>query len=422
MYRFSASIFAFFATIAGAAAATFADLDRAVVDGDFDRAGVIARQLDAEDKNGDFYAVYVTATRDISEGNCAQATLVLEALALVRPGFLPAHQLLYLCDLDLKREEAAAQRLDAMLAILPPGPQHDAVRTMRRQVALSNGPVFDIYGDIVPSSNANRQTVATDLQGLTIPKDNRGTTGINAKVGGTATFGLFTAGNLAASIVGRAQVDYSSVGNAWGPYFALEVPVTATVGDIFAGIAPLVGVKFDSQGVYQFRTGARAFGVAHLSGSSSIAADVLAYVGKHPTQTFLDGTFVEAGLSHTYMLTPELVLTNRLGTNLDLTDDPKRTRASLEWTSRLDYYSSAGLVLSGSGTIGGRWHSSPPPLSIGENQSDTFVSARGEVAHQALTLGPFMPALYYQATRQFSNNVFYQYESHDVGVTLRAKL
>jgi hypothetical protein len=61
-------------------------------------------------------------------------------------------------------------------------------------------------------------------------------------------------------------------------------------------------------------------------------------------------------------------------------------------------------------------------MSVGPNQTDTFVRARADIAHQNFVVGPFMPAVYYQFQTQWSDNVFYQFTSHDIGVTLRARI
>ncbi len=55
------------------------------------------------------------------------------------------------------------------------------------------------------------------------------------------------------------------------------------------------------------------------------------------------------------------------------------------------------------------------------NQLDLYAGARLELANRNVVIGPFMPVLYYGYRVQASNNVFYAYDAHDVGITLRAR-
>lgn len=402
-------------------AATFADLEMLVARQDFIAADRVAAELDKEQNDG-FFSVYVEATRQISIGNCLAATSFLETLAVVRPGFMPSHQLLYLCDMERQDHAAAAQRLDVMLALLPDGDARDVVLTLRHSLSTAGGPVFSLHGDIIPSTNANRQTAATNLNGMVIPEANRATSGVTLRGGATMSFGLFNAGNMAISGLVRGELDYSTATKSLSPRISFEVPVSFLRGAITYGFAPLAGVDFDSQGLDRLRIGSRGFATWQIGSGSTLNLDALAYLAWHPAKSYLDGTYIEASIAHSYVLTPDLMVTNRLGTAIDLPGDVTGHRLTADFMTRLDYMPQSGLVLGASATLGVRLHNKPPPLSLGPNQVDIFALGRAEIGHQAMALGPLIPMLYYQYSKQASDNVFYDYESHDVGIRLRARL
>ncbi|KKB09951.1 surface lipoprotein assembly modifier [Devosia chinhatensis] len=402
-------------------AASFAELEAHIAGGDFVSAEQAALRLDTAEA-GDFFVVYVEATRRIAGGDCLSATPLLETLAVIRPGFMSAHQLLYLCDIERGDESSAAQRLDVMLALLPEGDARDVVLTLRRTLAVAAGPVFSIYGDIIPSTNANRQTAATNLNGLVIPDANRATSGVTLRGGANVSFGLFNAGNMAVSMLVRGELDYSTVTRSFAPRMTFETPVSFQRGAVTYGFAPLFGADFDSVGLERLRIGVRGFAAWQVQPGSLLSLETTAYLARYPVKTYLDGTYLEASIAHAYVLTPELTVTNKLGGALDLPDDLKRHRLTAEIMTRLDYMGHNGLVLGASATLGTRLHNMPPPLSLGPNQVDVFAVGRAEIGHQALALGPFIPMLYYQYSKQVSDNVFYDYESQDIGIRLRARM
>jgi hypothetical protein len=77
------------------------------------------------------------------------------------------------------------------------------------------------------------------------------------------------------------------------------------------------------------------------------------------------------------------------------------------------------LLLGVEGTMGQRWHWRPAPFQL-DDQVDRFATGRIEASHRDITFGALMPSIYYEYTNSWSDNVFYDYESHDIGLTLRA--
>jgi hypothetical protein len=408
---------------APAIAATVEDIDHSVAAGQWSAAQSLAKDLDSKTPGTDFYAGYVAANRLIAQGDCNGATQVLDILSLARPTFLPAHQLSYLCKQALGDADGARDQLDIMLAILPDGPQREVVVALKRKLLLRQAPVFDVYGDVVPSTNVERLTSADHLGIYTIPGSARAKPGVTAMAGSSVAFALFDEGWVSSSIVGRGELSYSTITGLLSPAFELDVPVTFQPRpDTVAVITPTWRADFDGSGLSQLHAGVSAVASYAASQQLSIGVAASSLLARYPTAAYRDGIENAATLSVSYAALPELLLTGKLAGTYDHAWDATQRSVSADVTMRADWAAPWTLLLAGQLTLGRRWHSGPPPLSADPIQIDTYASARIEASSLALNLGPFRPTLYYEFNTQISNNVFYQFTSHDVGLTLKAKL
>ncbi|HTM79109.1 MAG TPA: surface lipoprotein assembly modifier, partial [Devosia sp.] len=153
---------------------------------------------------------------------------------------------------------------------------------------------------------------------------------------------------------------------------------------------------------------------ATLTGSAAYAA--------FPLQPFRDGWQYELSLGSSWVVNPQTMLSASLKAAFDATDDASRQTTELSARLRVDHAMASGLVLGGELTVGTRLHNAPPPLSNGANQQDQFASVRLEASHRDIVIGPFMPQIYYEYATQASDNAFYRYDSHDIGLAMRARL
>jgi hypothetical protein len=402
-------------------AASLDDLNAATARRDWQSAETIAAALDRADAQGDFYAGFVRAQELIDRNDCTDAVVLLGALTLARPLFLPAHELAYLCHRFAGDHKRAAAELDRMLAVLPPGAQRDLVEQLRQIEELDRGPSFDIYGDVMPTSNVERQTAATTLSGFTIAEGSRGHAGVVAKGGVAMTYRLYATSGFHLAAVIRPELQYATTG-LLAPSLTLELPMTFTPQANFGIVlTPFTETGFSGTTHDLTQAGMRASASWQVTDRLSAGFSAGASWSHYALEPYRDGIDLNGAASVSYALDPQTLLSGSLNADdLYAWDATQRTLA-LYAVGRIDHIAQNGLVIGLQAYVGRRWHSAPPPLSSGPNQTDAFVSGRIELGSRRLSLGAFRPTLYYQYTRQWSDNVFYRYDSHDVGLTLKAQ-
>ena len=410
-----------------AKAASFGSVVNALASGDYEAAASSARELDGQ-RGGDFYSAYVVASRLVLEGRCHEAEGLIAGLIATEPSFIPTRELAFMCLRAAGRDTEADAALAAIVAILPDGPERDALRSMLDTSRAKRGPAISGYVDLVPSTNVNRQTSATDINGLIIGDDSRSAAGVSIRGGIAMTQHFLSVG--AFDVSGRLSADVSV--NSWNgllsPRLTLEVPMSfAGFDGVDVAWTPLASVGYADSALSLIRLGVRTAGVIQLSQGETIGLTAALYRDEHPVSPLRDGWRVEAGAAWSVPLDPGTRITPSASLDYDKTDDPSRRVLDLSAGLALDHVTSDGLILGGQARLGWRGHSRPPPLSTGPNQTDVYVVLRAEVGHRDMVLGlgegtgaGVTPRLYYEYTHRWSDNVFYAFDSHDVGITMKA--
>lgn len=407
-----------------AAAASFSDVARAVSGSNWTQAERAARALDTLERHGEFFAAYVAAARLVSEGRCDAAVPALELLAHLRPYFVAAREQIYLCHRGSGDAAQSLAELDAMLAVLPDGPQRDLVVRLRQSEAARYHPVVDLFGGITPTTNANRATDATHLPGSGWAITERGAPGVLLKGGASVTRNLILAPGMRAAAVVRAEIDYSTLETLLYPALTLEVPMTFGELDSTAlMVSPFASVRLKGTAYARGTVGARGVVSTSLGGGSSLSASVSGAFVQYHQSPHRDGIETDAALSLALPVGEATRFTATVAAASALTIDEARRWIEVSTTARLDHLTPSGLVLGLEAGLGQRWHASPAPglPSDAPGQVDTFVRAKAELSHRDWRLGPTRPGLYYEVQRQVSDNVFYDFVSHDVGASLKAR-
>lgn len=406
--------------------ATLATLDQALGAQEWAQADAIAAQLDAEAGQGDVMAAYAASVRHAMEGQCADAVILADLVIEAVPFFVPPYLVSYRCHMALGRADVAGARLAAVQAILPEGPEREAVGQLLQSVRAADRPVFGGYVTVAPSSNVNRQTAETTIDGGfwgpgTIPEDARGQRGILYTLGGSMAVQLASTEALTVTGVLRTDIRFSTADEIFEPSFTAELPVSFGVWDSAqAVVAPYATLGLSDGAHARTELGLRTTLSLPLSAQNRLALDLRAAAIDRPVAPERSGYVLDGAVSLSSVLAPNLNLTTTgRAVYLHTEDETLRT---LEATAkaRLDMLVGDGLLLGVEGLVGQRWHWRPAPFEIESDQVDRFVTGRIDASHRDIAFGPFMPSVYYEYTRSWSDNVFYSYDSHDVGVTLRA--
>ena len=302
-----------------------------------------------------------------------------------------------------------------------------AIAQLRQGESAKDRPVFSGYATVSPSSNANRQTAATTINGGpwgvgTIPQNARGQMGVLLEAGGSVAFHLGELNGLTATGVLRTDIRYSTVTQTFEPRFTAELPLTfQPAPSIRAVITPYASVGFEDTQLAQTRIGATASASISLTATQQLGLSLGVERVERPLNPGRSGFELDGSVSLASVLNPNNTLTTKLRLLYEHTDDSLQRRLEAVASARLDTLFEGGLLTGLEGKIGQRYHSQPAPFAVGPNQTDIFASARVEASHRNFTIGDFMPTLFYQYSGSWSDNVFYQFASHDVGLTLKTR-
>ncbi len=414
-------------TVSGAAAQTIslAALDEAIGARNWSRADQIAGQLDAQAGQGDIMAAYAASVRHAQNGQCSDAVILADLAIQAVPFFVPPYLVAYRCYSDLGQSGAAAQRLATLQAILPEGPERDVIAQLLQNEQSRGKPVFGGYFTAAPSTNVNRQTGEDTIDGGIwgpgqIPEEARGQRGVLFSLGGSVAVELARSEMASVSSVLRTDIRYSTADKSFEPSFTAELPVTFKVGETArAVVAPFVTLGLDDNRLDRTEIGVRSSLSIPLDSQQRLAFDLrLAAVERHldPNRS---GFLADGAASYSTSLARNVNLTTTARAVYNHTED--ETLRTLVGTvqARVDTLFDNGLLLGVEGTLGQRWHWRPAPFQLND-QVDRFATGRVEASHRDFTIGPLMPSIYYEYTNSWSDNVFYTYDSHDIGLTLRA--
>ncbi|WP_147276092.1 tetratricopeptide repeat protein [Pelagibacterium lacus] len=407
--------------------ADFAALDRALAAGQWQEAEAIAAQLDREAGQGDIMAAYAGAVRHAETGQCAEAVLLADLVIQYAPMFVPAYVVSYRCHDALGSGELAVSRLETLQALLPAGPERDAARQLLQSRRQAQGqPVFSGYANIVPSTNVNRQTGSSEIDGGPlgvghIPESARGQKGVLFQFGGSVAYPLMQSGTTDLSGVLRTDIRYSTADRSFEPGFTVELPASFTLGGgSRVVIAPYASVGFEDDALVRREAGLRGTVSLPITAQQRLAVSLKLAGVDRPLRPERSGLVADGAVSLATSLAPNVNFTAIARAVYHHTSEETLRTLELTGTARFDVLVDSGLLLGAEASVGQRYHWRPAPFSLDGDQRDLFVSARADASHRALAIGPFMPSVYYEYTRSWSDNVFYDYDSHDIGLTLRA--
>ncbi len=405
-----------------AQAGSFAELSAAIDAADWQTADQIARELDIAE-GSDFFQAYAKASQLTADGQCEAADPLLDAIAVAKPYFVPVHELSYYCDRTLGRFEDAIAELEKIEALVHTDAERQIVRQMLANEKAASGVSVVLYGDVTPSTNVNRQTTETELQGLKLTEASRGKSGISATAGARLTKRLYAQQDLFVAGVQEPELSYSTSSQLLTPALTTSIPLTFSLGGgARASVSPFLSKKFGPSSTEQTRLGVQATVTEAYGSTDSFTYSASLARQTHAGRAYLDGWNATGQVSWSHVVGPQTTTTLRMNIDATGTDDPTNSSVEASLTGRIDQYWQNSFVVGVEATVGMRAHNQPPPLSMGPNQTDRFIKGRLELSHQGLTIGPFMPAIVYTYQWQDSDNVFYRYQSHDFGLSLKAKL
>lgn len=407
--------------VSTAQAATFGDMQAQLNAGNWTAATAVATELDVG-TGYDINKAYAHAFQLFKTDQCGDAVRLAEAVANAAPYMVPAHEIVVSCRIEMGDEAGAVTALNRLLAVLPEGPQRDVAAQVRNNILSRSEISVSLYGELVPSTNVERQTQASTYYGLPITSASQGHFGVTASGGATFTKNIISEQDFTLSALLRTDVEINSVEMRFRPEIEVSLPTTFKVGPATVVATPFVEMSFLELSRQSTRAGIRGVVSAPIDQATQIALQASVHGAWYDTTSYRDGVVFTGGVNLSHVLTSSTRTSVGVNVMHDHTFVARHQTTELSGTLRLDQIIDNSLVLALKATGGVRWHNAPPPLLVGPNQFDTFVSLRAEASHREVTIGPFMPTIFGEVTRQWSDNLFYDYVAADVGLGLKAAL
>lgn len=402
-------------------------LDQLIAEGKIDEARALLRASLGNDVESGLHIAHFEGLILMRQERYEEAIDVFRQILNVEPNFLPSRvelaRALYLTG----QTGAASFHFNAIsMGADDIGMKRFAQGYLER-IAAEKPYGFNGYFGFVPSTNVNRgtqqKTVTTEFGTGAINPDSRQQSGIGAAAGvsgfrnvalGGGGSGLSFAGSLDVkkyfSGTTYDEANFSASASFTRKWKRHAFRIGPTADFTLYGWAPAL-VRYGLSGGASFQVGPRT--------GATVSVAVLRQ--DYLTQDFRDGWLVAASTNVSHMLSPSLAMgigvgiTAERATNaVDLSHNDiwVRLQADKEWkggmlTTVFAKYENHRYLDAFSVFFGFR-----------DPRIDDRVSVGFRLAHRRLSWMGFAPQLTYEFTRQFSNIAFYDYMSHDVGLTV----
>lgn len=285
---------------------------------------------------------------------------------------------------------------------------------------------FNGYFGFVPSTNVNRgtqqETITSGAGTGTIDAASRETSGIGIATGvsGFRNFELGTGGS-GISLAGAVDVKKYFLGTAYDEAsFTASASFTQKWKNNAFRIGPMADFSLGAWNPTLVRYGLSGGVLFQLGNRTGMTFSAAALRQDYLRQDFRDGWLFSTSTGLRHMLSPSLALNASVGINLELTDTSPDLSHYDPWVRfGVDKEWSGGLLTSAHAKYESHIYLDSFSAFFGfpDPRQDHRLSIGGRIAHRKLSWMGFAPQLTYEFTRQFSNIAFYDYQSHDVGLT-----
>ena len=398
---------------------TVETLFAAINQGEWQNAEAIAAALDANADDKSLFTTFTRATKLVANDDCMSGGPLAETVVSRSPLFLPAYDLIAKCLVAGGEPDKAAAMFDSVALQLNKGAERDQIVTRAQMLRPDKSAKFGVDFNLQPSTNVNRGTSATDINGWQISESSRTKSGVMASAFATVDKPIYVSKHLISSVSLRVGAFYDTISKQVFPTARLALntryllsPQTSfgmvlayehmLKGSAFESASPSVAMDVSHQISPALSLGARA-DVAYTKHNNNAQAGWTAQVSAHAGMIVTANDRLSVAASY--------VLEAR---NAD-THSFNQTGISTEWEHAFD----SGLIGSLGGAASYRLYKSQAPLTS-EKQHNIQAKATIGVSHRDFMIGKFRPELAYTFTKQWSNDVFSDFTAHDVSVRAKA--
>jgi Surface lipoprotein assembly modifier len=390
----------------------------ALNEGQFDIADAIAATLDSNAEDRSLFSTFARATRLVANNDCASGAPLAQNVVSRSPLFLPAYDLIAKCLVDAGEPDKAAAMFEDVASRLNKGAERDQILARAQSIRPDMSAKFSIDTNLQPSTNANRGTSATDINGWQISESSRTKAGVMASAFGTITKPVYLSKQLISSVSLRAGAYYDTVSAQMFPTARLSLNTRYLLSPQTSFGAVLTYEHTLKGGSFESASPSIALDVSHqVSAALSVGARAeLAYT--HHDNTQQTGWTAKLDTNISYTILPNDRLSAATCYVREDRNAATQSYHQIAVTTEWEHAFASGFIGSLGGEASYRVYRSNAPLTF-DKQVNIQTKATIGISHRDLTIGKFRPELAYTFTKQWSNDVFSDFIAHDV--SLRAK-
>lgn len=397
----------------------FAPLYKALAAGLWEEADTHARALDAALGKGDVFRAYAAAMRFARNGECDKAVPLARLATGAVPGFVHAYEPWALCLVRDGNRQGAIDLYAELAAKLAPGPLQDMARRNAAALAPDRRWRFSVSGTLTPSTNSVRQTSQDNVGFLSIGDEAQAKPGVMFGGDAFATKPLFYRGRLSALARFKLGFRYETVRELFHPVAGAEMEfIYAASARTSVALTPFNEHMWTGTSPYRHAAGTR-LALVHAVDERRVIRLNGSLAWHDYSSDARDGLQTSLSLTYERMFGADDRVTVTLSAASNGARSPVLQSYQAGMSAEWEHAFANGFVPSIGVTALLRRYDAFAPLSR-EKQLDRYLSGQIGIGHRTIRLGRLRPEIVLSATRQVSNNPFYDYTAFDGGLRFKA--
>ncbi len=384
-------------------------------------AKLIAVELDALNGKGDVLKAFSSSVQAVNSDDCKTAKQLSAIVIRVTPGFLPAYEVFASCLVREGKKVEAADLYKNLSNRLPDGPERKLAQKRSDALRPDLSPSLGFDLSIIPSSNTSRRTSRSNTgNGGALSEESRAQDGVTFIGNVQLRKPIFNNGRILTQVSLKAGASYDTITETTRPLAGVELrntwllsPKASVYAATFFDYTWTSGERFFNE------TGFRLGGTYQLDPARIFSIDA-SFSDRNFAEDSRDANvvFLKGGLTQIIDQNDKLQYSVNYGNTSAENDffDVEFYSAGIEWQHLFE----KGFISSVEGRIGERNFERLAPLTT-QARKDRFSSVTLGVSHRDFSFHGIRPELTYTYTNQSSNDLFNDFEAHDVGVRLRAE-
>ncbi|MBQ2263692.1 MAG: DUF560 domain-containing protein [Loktanella sp.] len=396
----------------------------ALRDGDYAKARSELVMIVANRPDAALHIAYLEGLIKVQQGEFEAAASTFRSILSVAPDYEPARRELTFALAHLGETAGALYHAERLVAQTSDERLRAGLQALINNTSQGNPRGVGLQFAILPSTNASKGTddEVIVIGGLpfVIDEASRAQDGVGLSFGISAWNRWVLSENWSATLSGTlsAQVYKEARANEQTGTVKLDFHRPFTQGRV--NIGPVADLTFTDGDKSRERIGVAGSGVYALAPGREMSAGLTHWWQTYPDREFRDGTSIVGFLGYRQSLSPSTSLSLSLPFNRERTDLAHLDHDDIGVVVGLDREWSNGLISGFSAGLRrdnylGDFPGSDEPL-------EDIVSTLGvSLLHRNLTIGRYAPLFSYTYTNSSSNIGFFDYDSHDVAITLSTR-